>query len=223
MRDYEIDDARLERLLHWCNESGRALCGMDEAGRGALAGPVVAAAVVLLGPPPSGLADSKKMTARRRDQVFDELRHSAVIGIGVVDHDTIDRINILQANFLAMQLAWRQVRASRPDVGIASVVVDGNYLTSDLSAECASDGVKIFAMVKGDSKVAAISAASVVAKVTRDRLMSDLEPAHPGYGFAVNAGYGSPAHLDGLRRMGASAVHRRSFAPVAAVLPTSAS
>lgn len=223
MRDYELDDERLDQLLSWCTESGRHVCGLDEAGRGALAGPVVAAAVVLRGPAPLGLGDSKVLTAKRRDRVFAELAECAVVGVGIVDVDIIDRVNILQANFLAMQLAWRQVRQSLAVREIDSVVVDGNHLTDGIRTECAADGVRIFAMVKGDSKVAAISAASVVAKVTRDRLMRDLDPIHPGYGFAGNAGYGSPAHLEGLKRLGASSAHRRSFAPVAAVIATTVS
>lgn len=215
---YELADEHLDQVLEGCGKAGKGVCGMDEAGRGALAGPVVAAAVILKSDAPADLADSKVVAPKRRERLFEQLQTTAYIGVGVVGVEVIDRINILEANFLAMQLALRQLveRAGRDELG--SIIVDGNHLTRDLMRDCDALGATIFTLVKADAKVAAVSAASIIAKVTRDRIMTLLEPTHPGYGFAVNAGYGSPLHLSGLKQLGACAAHRRTFAPVAAVL-----
>jgi ribonuclease HII len=183
------------------------VAGVDEAGRGPLAGPVVAAAVILddLNPIP-GLADSKVLTARRRDKLFDEIRAKALACcIAEASVEEIDRLNILQATLLAMRRAVLGLRL--PPV---MVLVDGNRLpVLPMAAK---------AIVKGDAKVRAISAASILAKVHRDRLCLALHEAHPQYGFAVHKGYPTPEHLAALREHGACPAHRNSFAPVRAVL-----
>ncbi|WP_460508358.1 ribonuclease HII [Hydrogenophaga soli] len=183
------------------------LAGVDEAGRGPLAGPVVAAAVILDDHNPiAGLADSKKLTAARRDALFDEIRAKALCcSVAQASVDEIDRLNILQATLLAMQRAVEGLRL-KPH----KVLVDGNRLPRlDVLAE---------AIVKGDDKVPAISAASILAKVTRDRMLLELDQAHPGYGFARHKGYGTAEHLEALAQLGATPHHRRSFAPVAWVI-----
>jgi ribonuclease HII len=179
------------------------VAGVDEAGRGPLAGPVVAAAVILDARRPiRGLADSKVLTARRRERLFDEIRASALcVAVGQAGVDEIDTLNILQATLLAMQRAVAGLRLVP-----ARVLVDGNRLPAL--------AVPAHAVVGGDASVAAICAASIVAKVTRDRLCAELDAAHPGYGFAEHKGYATAAHLDALRRHGPCAAHRRSFAPV---------
>lgn len=180
------------------------IAGVDEAGRGPLAGPVVAAAVILDDQNPiRGLADSKKLSPLRRERLYDEIRHKALCcSIAIATVDEIDRLNILQATMLAMQRAVHGLRL-KP----AKVLVDGNRLPQlPVLAE---------AIVKGDDKVAAISAASILAKVHRDRLCMELHAAHPEYGFNAHKGYGTQQHLDALREHGPCEHHRRSFEPVA--------
>ena len=182
---------------------GSLLAGVDEAGRGPLAGPVVAAAVILDDLHPiDGLNDSKVLTPRRREQLFDQIRARALCcSIAQASVEEIDRLNILQATLLAMQRAVDGLRL-RPH----KVLVDGNRLpVLKVPAE---------AIVRGDSKVKAISAASILAKVHRDRLCMELHALHPQYGFDGHKGYPTPAHLAALREYGACAQHRRSFAPV---------
>lgn len=179
------------------------VAGVDEAGRGPLAGPVVAAAVILnRSRPIRGLADSKVLCAARREELFEQIRERALcFGVGEASVDEIDRLNILQATLLAMQRAVQALH-----IVPARVLVDGNRLPIlALPAE---------AIVDGDAKVKAISAASIVAKVHRDRLCAQLHELHPAYGFAQHKGYATPEHLAALRLHGACAVHRRSFAPV---------
>ena len=183
------------------------IAGVDEAGRGPLAGPVVAAAVILDDTQPiAGLADSKALTALRRERLFDEIRAKALCcSIAQASVEEIDRLNILQATMLAMQRAVEGLRL-KP----VKVLVDGNRLpTLSVLSE---------AIVGGDARVAAISAASILAKVHRDRLCTQLHEAFPQYGFAGHKGYGTPEHLQALRDHGACPQHRRSFAPVAAAL-----
>ena len=181
------------------------VAGVDEAGRGCLAGPVVAAAVVI---PPGfthpKIDDSKKLSARRRDAVFADLMADdrLLIGVGQAEVEEIDQINILRASHLAMERAVR-----------ALPMVPGGLLIDGLP-------VRPFpfphqAVVDGDALCLSIAAASVVAKVTRDRLMVEIDRRVPGYGFAQHKGYGTPAHLAALTALGPSALHRRSFAPVA--------
>lgn len=183
------------------------MAGVDEAGRGPLMGPVVAAAVILDDQNPIyGLADSKKLTPLRRDKLYDEIRAKALCcSIAIATAEEIDTLNILQATMLAMKRAVEGLRL-RPH----KVLVDGNRLpTLVILAE---------AIVKGDALVPAISAASILAKVYRDRWCADYHLEFPQYGFAGHKGYGTAAHLAALREHGACPQHRRSFAPVAGVL-----
>ena len=183
------------------------IAGVDEAGRGPLAGPVVAAAVILDDLKPiKGLADSKQLTARRRERLYDEIRAKALCcSIAEASVEEIDRLNILQATMLAMQRAVAGLRL-KP----AKVLVDGNRLPPlDVLAE---------AIVSGDALVPAISAASILAKVTRDRQLEALDQRHPAYGFARHKGYGTAQHLQALQQFGPLPEHRRSFAPVARAL-----
>ena len=191
------------------------ICGVDEAGRGPLVGAVVAGAVVL-DPlnPISGLKDSKRLTPARREALYAEILIKAKAwGVGEASPLEIDQINILQATMLAMQRAVDDLykRLGRwPD----KALIDGN--------RCPSLPIPAEAIVKGDSKEPAISAASIVAKVTRDRQMADLHTRYPGYGFLQHMGYPTPVHLDALRQLGACPEHRRSFSPVRAVLDQAA-
>jgi ribonuclease HII len=182
------------------------IAGVDEAGRGPWAGPVVAAAVILRGRVPAGLDDSKRLTARRREALFAALQGSdAIIGIGEASVAEIDAINILQATHLAMTRAVMGL-----GVEPAHVLVDGNRLPKWRWPARA--------IVGGDGLEPAISAASIIAKVTRDAIMAELDARHPGYGWAANQGYGTAAHADGLRRLGVTVHHRRSFAPIRALI-----
>jgi ribonuclease HII len=183
------------------------IAGVDEAGRGPLAGPVVAAAVILDDLAPiRGLRDSKVLTALRRERLFDEIRAKALCcSIAQASVEEIDELNILQATLLAMRRAVEGLRL-RPH----KVLVDGNRLPV---LKVPAD-----AIIKGDAKVKAISAASILAKVHRDRLCIDLHAQHPQYGFDGHKGYPTPAHLAALREHGACPQHRRSFAPVRACL-----
>ena len=179
------------------------LAGVDEAGRGPLAGPVFAAAVILDDLSPiKGLADSKKLSPLKRDKLYDEIRARALCcSVAQASVEEIDRLNILQATMLAMQRAVQGLRL-KP----GRVLVDGNRLpVLDILAE---------AIVKGDSKVPCISAASILAKVERDRWCESIDQAFPNYGFAQHKGYGTAEHLDALRRLGPTPHHRRSFAPL---------
>lgn len=182
------------------------VAGVDEAGRGPLAGPVVAAAVILdLDRIPDGIDDSKKLTAPRRQDLCERLLACARVGIGVADVGEIDTINILQATLLAMT---RAVEALGIEPG--HVLVDGNRLPRWRW--------QARAVIGGDALCLSIAAASIVAKHHRDQLMIAAHNEHPDYGWASNKGYGAPAHLDALRRIGPSPLHRRSFAPVAEAL-----
>jgi len=183
------------------------IAGVDEAGRGPLAGPVYAAAVILDDKKPiRGLADSKKLTALRREKLFDEIRAKALCcSVAEASVEEIDRLNILQATMLAMR---RAVEGLRPKP--AKVLIDGNRIpVMDVLAE---------AIVKGDALIPAISAASILAKVSRDRWCAQLHQAYPQYGFAGHKGYGTAEHLAALREHGACPQHRKTFSPVAQVL-----
>jgi len=197
---------RLEQLGFGWDQPG-LLAGIDEAGRGPLAGPVVAAAVILDERQPiRGLRDSKVITARRREALFDEIRAKALCcAIAEASAEEIDRLNILQATLLAMRRAVEALRLPPH-----RVVVDGNRVPV-LKMPAA-------AVVKGDALVPAISAASILAKVHRDRLCQALHALHPQYGFDGHKGYPTPAHLAALQQHGACPEHRRSFAPVRATL-----
>ena len=183
--------------------SGGRVAGVDEAGRGPLAGPVVAAAVILdPDRPVSGLRDSKQLSPSRRETLYEEITGKALAwAVGRAEAGEIDRINILQATLLAMQ---RAVDALQP--AAEQVLIDGN--------RCPQLSIPAQAIIKGDSKVAAISAASIIAKVTRDREMVELDLQYPGYGLAQHKGYPSKAHMEALEVMGLTPQHRRSYAPV---------
>ena len=183
-----------------------SVCGIDEAGRGPWAGPVVAAAVILdpLAIPP-GLDDSKKISAARREALFEPITKSSRIGIGISDTQRIDRDNILAATLWAMSEAWQQLG------GADLALVDGN---SAPKLAC-----PVQTIIGGDAKSLSIAAASIIAKVTRDRLMAALDAAYPNYGFARHKGYGTAAHHAALKRHGPCPQHRMSFAPIAALRP----
>ena len=184
------------------------IAGVDEAGRGPLAGPVVAAAVILdPDDQPAGLADSKILSASRRSALAVEIaERSLAVGIGVAGRNEIDAVNILEATMLAMQRAV----ASLP-VCPERILVDGNRSPefNHCGKICAADCV-----IRGDSTVAAISAASIVAKVYRDKMMVEIDQSFPAYGFARHKGYGTPEHREKLEKYGPCPEHRRSFAPV---------
>ncbi|MDQ2094415.1 ribonuclease HII [Rhodalgimonas zhirmunskyi] len=183
------------------------IAGVDEVGRGPLAGPVTAAAVIL-DPAniPEGLNDSKALTAKRREALYDKILACAEVGIGEATVEEIDEINILRASHLAMMRALDALPAP-PD----HVLIDGNMLPRDLtlSAEC---------IIKGDARSWSISAASIVAKIWRDRGMLTLAQQYPGYGWETNAGYGSKSHIEALQNLGVTPHHRRSFKPVHNIL-----
>ncbi len=185
-------------------EASGLVAGVDEAGRGPLAGPVVAAAVILDDRVPiSGLGDSKAISPKRRDKLFDDICANALcVSVGQASVAEIDQLNILQATLLAMQRAVAGLRL-QPKL----VLVDGNRLpVLKVRAE---------AIVQGDARVKVIGAASIIAKVTRDRLMLSADTAHPQYGFALHKGYGTALHMAALQTHGPCELHRHSFAPVA--------
>lgn len=203
MRSVKSSSPRPEQVCLPWYPSG-LVAGVDEAGRGPLAGPVVAAAVILDDSNPvAGLADSKKLTPSRRDKLYDEIRAKALCcSIAEASVEEIDQLNILQATLLAMRRAVLGLRL-KP----AMVLVDGNRLPL---LEIPAD-----AIIKGDALVPAISAASILAKVHRDRWCAQVDADFPAYGFAGHKGYGTAMHMQALREHGACIHHRRSFAPVA--------
>lgn len=181
---------------------GRLVAGVDEAGRGPWAGPVVAAAVILdESAVPVGLDDSKKLSEAKRESLFEEILVASQVGIGIGDVARIDRDNILQASLWAMGAAVRHL-PERPD----SILVDGTQVPKvAMPSE---------AVVKGDGRSLSIAAASIVAKVTRDRMMRELDDLFPAYHWRQNKGYGTKAHQEGLMQIGVSPHHRRSFKPI---------
>ena len=186
----------------------RAVCGVDEVGRGPLAGPVVAAAVIM---PPGveieGLDDSKRLSPLRRKKVFERIVDLDLeCAVGVVDQDYIDRVNIHRASLTSMCKAFMELKRA-PDF----VLVDGRHCIPNLSQPQLS-------IVRGDSLCDAISAASVIAKITRDRIMDRFESQYPSFSFATHKGYPTPAHLRELREYGPCEIHRKSFRPVAELL-----
>ncbi len=186
------------------------VCGIDEAGRGPWAGPVVAAAVILRPDSiPAGLADSKTLAKARREVLFEQLREVAVIGVGRAEVAEIDSLNILAATMLAMSRAVADL-AEAPGYAPGHALVDGNR-APDLPC-----GVET--LVKGDGRCLSIAAASIVAKVTRDREMTALAARFPGFGWERNAGYGTAEHRAGLARLGPNEMHRHSFKPIRKLL-----
>ena len=190
---WAIENSHFERGIE-------LICGVDEAGRGPLAGPVCAAAVILpRGVEIPGLNDSKKLSDKRRRELFPVIKETAVAyAIAMVDHAQIDRINILQATYEAMGQAIAQLSV-KPELAL----VDGN--------RSADFGVNVETVVHGDSLSASIAAASILAKVTRDDYMLEMAQQYPGYGFEIHKGYGTKAHYEALRQLGACPIHRMSF------------
>ncbi len=180
-------------------------CGIDEAGRGPWAGPVVAAAVIL-DFVPEGVDDSKRLSARRREALFARITATAPFGIGIASVAEIDELNILQATFLAMRRAVAALKTAP-----AFALVDGNRIPPGLP--CRAE-----AIIGGDGICASIAAASILAKVTRDRIMAELSQVHPGFGWERNMGYGVPAHIEALKHLGLTPHHRRSFRPIHNIL-----
>ena len=190
---WEIEDSHFENGI-------QIICGVDEAGRGPLAGPVCAAAVIL--PPHAdipGLNDSKKLSDKRRRELFPVIKETAIAyGIGIATHEEIDEINILQATYLAMERAI-QALSVKPELAL----IDGN--------RARDFGITVETVVKGDSRSASIAAASILAKVTRDDMMLELADTYPQYGFEIHKGYGTKAHYAALDEHGISPIHRMSF------------
>jgi ribonuclease HII len=204
-----IADLRMPHYIYesrWLKINTGLIAGVDEAGRGPLAGPVFAAAVILDRKRiPKGLDDSKQMTPEAREEAFARIMECAVVGVGEASVDEIDLVNIRQATHLAMARAVRAL-SLQP----AFALVDGNDAPA---LPCPCDTI-----VDGDARSVSIAAASIVAKVSRDRVMMALHSEHPGYGWFTNKGYGTEEHLDALNRFGVTRHHRRSFAPVYQIL-----
>ena len=180
----------------------QTIAGIDEVGRGPLAGPVVAAAVIL---PPGckikGLNDSKKIPKKKHQEIYQAVLDKALaVGIGLIDNEVIDQVNIYEATKLAMKEALSKL-SLKPDY----LLIDAMKLDIDIPQE---------SIIKGDANSLSIAAASIVAKVTRDKLMADYDKEYPGYDFAQNAGYGTKSHLQGLERKGVTPIHRKTFEPV---------
>jgi ribonuclease HII len=190
-----------ERGIRW-------LAGVDEAGRGPLAGPVVAAAVVFpRGVRVEGVMDSKLLSERRRDLLYERISRSArSIGVGVVDHTEIDRLNILNATFKAMHAAIAALHEPPQHL-----LIDGNLFRTEVDRGASCCSIPFTTLVDGDAKSFLVAAASIIAKVTRDRLMRDYDREYPGYGFGEHKGYATLRHREALRALGPSPIHRRSF------------
>ncbi len=203
----ELDeDLRLEQMLQHEKELYKAdyqtIAGIDEVGRGPLAGPVVAAAVIL---PPGckikGLNDSKKIPKKKHQDIYQAVMNKAMaVGVGLIDNEIIDQVNIYEATKLAMKEALSKL-CLKPDY----LLIDAMKLDIDIPQE---------SIIKGDANSLSIAAASIVAKVTRDKLMADYDKEYPGYDFAQNAGYGTKSHLQGLERNGVTPIHRKTFEPI---------
>ncbi len=198
----EKEMLRLKEMSVYEEEYGmyQHICGIDEAGRGPLAGPVVAGAVIL---PKDAvilyLNDSKKLSEKKREALYDEIMEKAVsAGVGIVSPERIDKINILQATYEAMRAA------------VASLKVKPDLLLND-AVTIPDTEIKQVPVIKGDAKSISIAAASIIAKVTRDRIMAEYDLAMPGYGFGKHKGYGTKAHIESLKRLGPCPIHRRTF------------
>ncbi|MEM6758044.1 MAG: ribonuclease HII [Pseudomonadota bacterium] len=193
--------------LFFETQVGGRVAGVDEVGRGPLAGPVTAAAVVLdLASMPEGMDDSKKLSVKRRETLYDAICASAEVSVAHASVAEIDRLNILQASFLAMRRAVEGLRTP-PD----HVLIDGRHVPAGLVMQATP-------LIKGDTRSLSISAASIVAKICRDRIMVDLAQQHPGYGWETNMGYPSKSHKTALEVLGVTPLHRCSFKPVHNIL-----
>lgn len=200
------DFGHIEQML--ASKGYRAICGVDEAGRGPLAGPVVAAAVII---PPGirleGITDSKKLSPARREEWFDKIIEMHLpCAVGIIDNECIDKMNILKASLMAMRKAVTDL-----EVGPDFILVDGEYPVPKIETPQ-------FAIVGGDQHCRCVSAASVVAKVTRDRIMDRYQELYASFSFSQHKGYPTPAHLEELRQHGPCEIHRKSFKPVADLL-----
>jgi len=197
-----LADAAPDFSLETATGAGPAVCGVDEAGRGPWAGPVVAAAVILnRARVPAGIHDSKKLSAQRRAQLAPLIQAAAQVGVGIATAEEIDHLNIRAATFLAMA---RAVAALPRTPSLA--LIDGRD-APDL-------GCRAQAVIKGDGRSLSIAAASIIAKTTRDGIMMDMDRTYPGYGFARHKGYGTKAHRAALKTLGITPQHRKSFAPI---------
>jgi len=204
LQDLEKEKARIHALKEYERKYGEYefICGIDEVGRGPLAGPVVAGAVIL----PKDydilyINDSKKLSEKKREELYDIIMEKAIAcGIGYASPERIDEINILQATYEAMRLAIA-------DLGVVPQVL----LNDAVTIPGVDKGILQVPIIKGDAKSISIGAASIIAKVTRDRLMVEYDKVFPGYGFAGNKGYGSAAHIEALKTLGATPIHRKSF------------
>ncbi len=205
----KVDPDKLLKTERKLNKAGfKIIAGVDEAGRGPLAGPVVASAVILKSTSfKCEINDSKKLTHKKREKAYDEILGKAVVGVGIVDERTIDDINIYKATVKAMQIAISNLKIP-PDY----VIVDGKI---KLPAKC-----PVKAIVKGDSRSLSIAAASIIAKVTRDRIMHEYHSRYPQYDFKQHKGYPTLAHKKALKAHGPSPIHRRSYQPVKDVILT---
>ena len=198
--EHFIEMQYYERLAY--KEGASFIAGVDEVGRGPLAGPVVAAAVIL---PKNiedlGFDDSKKLSASKREEIYRLIQEKAIaIGIGIVDADIIDQVNIYQASRLSMQQAVSELKIQPDYLLIDAMKIDVN--TPQIG------------IIKGDAKSISIAAASIVAKQVRDQMMQEFDELYPGYDFSNNAGYGTPKHLEGLKSKGICPIHRKTFAPI---------
>lgn len=204
MKEKEIERLNLLKLEEnklYENEKIKAICGIDEAGRGPLAGPVVVGAVIM--PKDSmieGVNDSKKISEKKREKIYEQIIEEAICySVGIVDQRKIDEINILNATKLGLKIAVEGLKV-RPDVILVDALTNINTC-----------GIPYISVVKGDAKNYSIAAASIVAKVTRDRIMREFDEAYPVYGFAKHKGYGTAAHIQALKENGPCSLHRRSF------------
>ncbi|MEP1209164.1 MAG: ribonuclease HII [Rhizobiaceae bacterium] len=207
--DFETEAAIARRGVN-------TICGVDEAGRGPLAGPVTAAAVILNPHAiPDGLNDSKKLNQTKRVALFDEILIQATVSVAHVSAATIDQINIREASLLAMRMAVDGLPVPADTLAAGHALIDGNALPAGLPCPAT-------ALVKGDARSLSIAAASIVAKVMRDRLMVRADGLFPGYGLAGHKGYPTKAHREAVMQLGPCPLHRRSFAPVAAAAASAA-
>ena len=204
MKEKEIERLNLLKLEEnklYENEKINTICGIDEAGRGPLAGPVVVGAVIM--PQDSmieGVNDSKKISEKKREKIYEQIIEEAICySVGIVDQRKIDEINILNATKLGLKIAVERLK-TRPDVILVDALTNLNTC-----------GIPYISVVKGDAKNYSIAAASIVAKVTRDRIMREFDEAYPVYGFAKHKGYGTVAHIQALKENGPCSLHRRSF------------
>ncbi len=222
-----MQETTFEKELNLVGEKKPAslfIIGIDEAGRGPLAGPVVAGAVCYKDPhfqistelkkEFSAIRDSKKLSPKKREEMFDFIHEHFYVGVGIVSAETIDRVNILQATFLAMKSAVSQLMNNLP-----REAKERSYLLVDGNQEIPNFSYLQEAVVGGDGTVKSIAAASIIAKVTRDRMIEAYDTEYPGYGFAQHKGYGTKVHMDALRHLGPCKIHRMSFRPVLLSLP----